>query len=302
MTRITFFTGFILVLLIPVCGWAQVQNLHVAKIEEIQFATEPFEIVGNLYLASDSAAQGVVIWVHGSGPDQRTNTFPGVAFFNAFLDHGFAFFRYDKPGNGDSKGAFTDSLLFKQRAAIVNHAIDVLKTHPLIDSSRIGLAGSSQAGYVLPLVLSERQDVAFMVGISLPAQNGHEQWAYLLKMQLIHEGYPEEEAAAFSRMHLKMINASSKDEFMQCVDWFKTHPVNIPAMKGYNGQFADRLVNWWPLELDTADSVSIRSRLSAISASRPCSFTAPKTPRSIPCRALRPTGRACRPPAIPFSM
>lgn len=233
--------------LVSIYHTASPQELHVSKVEEIRFASGQFEIVGNLCLPTDDAKNGLVIWIHGSGPNLRTSKFPGAAFFNCFLDNGFAYFRYDKPGSGDSKGSFSDSLLFQERANIASAAIAVLKKHPQIDSTKIGLIGSSQAGYVMPLVLTQRNDVAFMIGLSLPGTDGHEQWAYLLKMQLIHEGYSAKQAQEFSAMHLRLIRSTSKQEFMETVKYFETNPVNIPALNGYDENFAKSLQDWWPL-------------------------------------------------------
>jgi hypothetical protein len=228
-------------------GVAFTQELHVSRVEDIRFASGTFNIAGNLYLPSDTANKsGLIIWIHGSGPDLRTGRFPGAEFFNCFLDNGFAFFRHDRPGDGDSKGEFTDSLLFRQRAGIVCDAIDALKKHPQIDFGKIGLVGSSQAGYVIPFVLAGRSDVAFLVGLSLPAQNGHEQWAYLLKMQLQNEGYRN--AEEWSRMHLKLIRSPNYPEFLRNVDYFKRHPIHIPSLKGYDSTFAESLHEWWPLD------------------------------------------------------
>jgi len=223
-------------------------ELNISTVEEIRFSYKHFEIVGNLYLPKEEGKNALAIWIHGDGPDLRTGRFPGRSFFNTFLDHGYAYFRYDKPGAGNSKGSFTDSLLFQERAGIVTSAIGKLKTHPQIDSSRIGLVGSSQAGYVIPLVLTMRQDISFMIGLSLPAMEGHEQWAYLLKMQMICEGYPEEKAEEFSRMHLKLIHSSSHQEFLKTIKYFEKNPITLSSLNGYDVNFAKRLPQWWPLD------------------------------------------------------
>lgn len=227
---------------------ANQKELHVSKVEEIRFSYCQFEIVGNLYLPKEHEKNALAIWVHGDGPDLRTGRFPSTSFLNCFLDNGYAYFRYDKPGFGDSKGSFTDSLLFHERANIVNAAIEILRKHPQVDSSRIGLVGSSQAGYVMPLVLTMRNDIAFMIGLSLPAMDGHEQWAYLLKMQMICEGYTEEKAEEFSTMHLKLIRSPSRQEFLERIKYFEKNPINISSINGYDENFAKAIHDWWPLD------------------------------------------------------
>jgi hypothetical protein len=127
-------------------------------------------------------------------------------------------------------------------------AIEILKKHPQIDSLKIGLVGSSQAGYVMPIVLNQRNDIAFMIGLSLPAMDGNEQWAYLLKMQMICEGNTKEKAEEFSRMHLKLIRSSSHEEFLEVIKYFEKNPVNISSLTGYDENFANTIQDWWPLD------------------------------------------------------
>jgi len=67
---------------------------------------------------------------------------------------GYATFSWDKPGTGESTGQLDPSRVQRQRAQVVLDAIEVMKARPDIDPRQIGLAGISQAGYVMPRVLS----------------------------------------------------------------------------------------------------------------------------------------------------
>ena len=53
-----------------------------------------------------------------------------------------------------------------------------MKTRPDIDQRQIGLWGISQAGYVMPLVLSQSEDVAFMICVSCGGMSGHDGTLY----------------------------------------------------------------------------------------------------------------------------
>ncbi len=223
------------------------EKLNYSKFEEITYSIDQFKITGNLYFPETNNFKGAVIWVHGDGPDKRSNSFPGTKFFNVFLDNGYAYFRYDKPGSGDSEGKLRTQNLFEERAKIVSKTVDVLKDIPSLKNKRIGLVGSSQAGYVLPIVLSERNDIDFMIGLSLPAMNSKEQWAYLLKKQMICEGYSKKQAEDFSAAHLKMMNSKTKKEFLECIKYFENNPISLSAVKGYNKDFGTNVKNWWPL-------------------------------------------------------
>ena len=53
-----------------------------------------------------------------------------------------------------------------------------MKARPDIDPHRIGLWGVSQAGYVMPRVLSQSEDIAFMICVSCPGMSGDDQSTY----------------------------------------------------------------------------------------------------------------------------
>ncbi len=237
----------LLILLFAINSTTVSDELNYSRLETISFSVEKFSITGNLYFPNEKL-RGIIIWIHGDGPNKRTSTFPGNKFFNSFLNNGYGYFRYDKPGNGDSKGVFTNNNLFQDRAKIVSSAIDALKKNYFHGNMQMGLVGSSQAGYVIPLVLNKRDDIDFMIGLSLPAMNSKEQWAYLLKMQMICEGYPEQRAEEFRVMHLAMMNSQNKQEFLEYAKYFQANTVNLSSINGYDENFGENVNNWWPLD------------------------------------------------------
>jgi hypothetical protein len=95
------------------------------------------------------------------------------------LRAGYATFAWDKPATGESTGKIDRSRLIEQRSQIVLDAIAVLKECPEIDAQQLGLWGISQAGYVMPTVLTRSDDIAFMIAVSCPGGPGVDQGAYL---------------------------------------------------------------------------------------------------------------------------
>ena len=87
---------------------------------------------------------------------------------------GFAVLRFDKRGTGESTGTFVrvgtkDSpTVFPELASDIVAAVRFLRTRPEIDPRRIGLAGWSQAGWILPHAARELGDAAFLVLFSGP--------------------------------------------------------------------------------------------------------------------------------------
>ncbi len=87
---------------------------------------------------------------------------------------GFAVLRFDKRGVGESTGTYVfvgtkDSpWVFPELASDIAAGVRFLRTRPEIDHRRIGLAGWSQAGWILPHAARQLGDAAFLVLFSGP--------------------------------------------------------------------------------------------------------------------------------------
>src|SRR3954449_9612942 len=112
-----------------------------------------------------------VVMGHGSGRTTRGQLAWAAARFTRL---GFAVLRFDKRGVGESTGTYVfvgtkDSpWVFPQLASDIAAGVRFLRTRPEIDPRRIGLAGMSQAGWILPYAARELGDVAFLVLLSGP--------------------------------------------------------------------------------------------------------------------------------------
>jgi pimeloyl-ACP methyl ester carboxylesterase len=161
--------------------------------EEIVFHSGEFRIVGELRLPPSEGPHPVILFVHGDGPNNRTSgvTYPPI--MTRMLRAGYATFAWDKPGTGESTGRIDRSRLVEQRARIVLDALARIKEHPAVVASKMGLWGISQAGYVMPKVLTRSDEIAFMIAVSCPGEAGVEQGAYLVAAQVRCAGVSEEE-------------------------------------------------------------------------------------------------------------
>ena len=112
-----------------------------------------------------------------------------------------------------------DNHVIQQRAQIVLDAIEVMKTRPDIDPDRIGLAGVSQAGYVMPRALSLSDDIAFMVCISCPGNPGVDQTTYQIMKSAICEGVPEEKTAQLQALLTELDQARSYQTYAEYVHY-----------------------------------------------------------------------------------
>jgi alpha-beta hydrolase superfamily lysophospholipase len=118
-----------------------------------------------LDLPQRSGPVGAVVFGHGSGQQTKESC---RFLADGFLSRGFATLCFDKRGVGQSSGTFVfvgarDSIpVFADLASDMAAGVAFLRTRPEIDPRRIGLAGVSQAGWIMPIAAQAARP-AFMV-------------------------------------------------------------------------------------------------------------------------------------------
>ena len=182
--------SIVFALLLPACT----PQPQPARIEEITFQSGEFTLVAELRTPEGTGPFPVVLFVHGSGPADRTGEGSYPPIIERMLRAGYATFSWDKPGTGESTGELREPTLRHQRAQIVLDAVEVMKARGDIDSQRIGLWGISQAGYVMPLALMQSEDIAFMICISCPGMSGTDQTTYQNMAMALCTGTPKGQA------------------------------------------------------------------------------------------------------------
>ncbi len=186
-----------------------------ALTEEIVFRSRAFKVVGELRKPEGRGPHPAILFVHGDGPNSRTAGGTYLPIMERMLRAGFATFAWDKPGTGESTGRIDRSRIVEQRSRIVLDAIAILKKRGDIDPRRIGLWGISQAGYVMPAVLSKGADVAFMIAVSCPGQAGVDQGIYLVTAQAVCAGLPKEDEAKVRALLSGVERARTYDEYVR---------------------------------------------------------------------------------------
>lgn len=212
MRRVYQLLLILLVLSLSSCS-AKIDVPHTT--EEIAFNSGKFHLVGELRKPEADGKYPVVIMVHGDG--KATSTQGGWYFpmMERFLKAGYACFSYDKPGYGRSTGKFSRKRLRHERAEILVDCIEVLKKHASVDNNRIGVWGISQAGYVIPLALTMTDDIAFIVAVPCPGEDGIEQSAYLVGQQVLCAGYSEDEARRMDQLFSICCKARTYNEYAE---------------------------------------------------------------------------------------
>lgn len=108
----------------------------------------------------------VVVMVHGSGRTTRDEMRNLVPQFTA---RGFAVFRYDKRGVGESGGTYrgvnvaTSMTVIPELARDAAAALGTACAAPRIDPARCGYFGASQAGWIIPEALRLTPSAAFAI-------------------------------------------------------------------------------------------------------------------------------------------
>ena len=166
--------------------------------QKVTFTNRDVRLSGILVEPDGKGPFPAVVLLHGSGP--QTYDQPAfVVHANAFLKAGFAVLAYDKRGSGKSTGELAISD-YDDLAGDVTAAVAFLRTRPEIASSKIGLLGRSEGGWVSTLAASRDPKIAFVIMSSGCAVGPLEETLYETRRALQESGVPPdlvEQAAKF---------------------------------------------------------------------------------------------------------
>ncbi|ANF98741.1 alpha/beta hydrolase [Paenibacillus bovis] len=134
---------------------------------------------------------GLIVFVHGDGPINASYDGFYRPVWERFARAGYASLSLDKRGIGGPSGSWLQQSM-QERADDTVTAIRWARTLPAIDPKRIGLWGSSQAGWVIPKVVEKEPSLAFSILVS-PAINWIRQGRYNTRQEMLQSGASEEE-------------------------------------------------------------------------------------------------------------
>ena len=108
----------------------------------------------------------LVVFGHDSGAETKNER---GDWMNRLIANDVAVFRFDKRGVGDSDGVYRRGYAdFELLSGDLVAALDFVSRDARLDSTRIGLMGSSQAGWIIPMVATRSDHVAFTIILSGP--------------------------------------------------------------------------------------------------------------------------------------
>jgi uncharacterized protein len=164
-------------------GGAVVSNVRGRRLRmrqlEVRFRSGNATLSGTLTLPPGRGRHSAAAFVHGSGETMRAYL-PDLQAL--LVRNGVAVLAYDKRGVGQSGGVYPGEsptataidVLARDAAA----AVRFLAKQPEIDPTRVGLAGHSQAGWIMPLAASRDGAISFLVVFSGPAVTADENDLY----------------------------------------------------------------------------------------------------------------------------
>jgi uncharacterized protein len=163
--------------------WRGARAPRVPVREEEVFVRSDGALLGcTLAIPPGSGRRPAIAFAHGGGPAPRSYN----SINQLYLNHlGIATLSCDKRGVGQSGGAYPGD--FPSPSVVDRYARDVqaqarwLATQPEIDAARIGIAGVSQAGWIMPLAASREPAIRFMLAFVSPTltQGETDLWAQL---------------------------------------------------------------------------------------------------------------------------
>lgn len=130
--------------------------------EDIRFNSHGVDLAGSIVFPTTDF-KAAIVFVHGSGPAKRP-----IYWAERFAADGIAALVYDKRGVGASGGEYEQNQNVSEKnlrllADDAVAALNVLRAHPKLTGVKIGLAGISQAGWIVPLAAEKDQKTDFLV-------------------------------------------------------------------------------------------------------------------------------------------
>jgi len=166
---------------------------------EVTFHNGDLALAGTLYLPEGTGPFPAVVFVHGSGPEERGNSDYSARWLASI---GYAALAYDKRGTGNSGGTKQSwsRFSFDDLAGDVLAAVEFLARQDEIDSARIGLHASSQGGWVAPLAASRTPLISFMVMRSASVTSVGDDRVFERARRLQQEGFSAADIAEAQEM------------------------------------------------------------------------------------------------------
>ncbi|MCL6602856.1 MAG: prolyl oligopeptidase family serine peptidase [Paenibacillus sp.] len=197
--------GCVAGLFIALIVFVLLQNSYQMIEEHIEIETPDGLLTGTLVLPNNySGNVGLVVFVHGDGPINDSYDGGYKPLWEKFASIGYASLSLNKPGINGAPGNWLEQSM-EERAQEAIYAIQWAKSLPMIDENRIGLWGASQAGWVIPKIVRDEQNITFSILVS-PAINWIAQGKFNTRKQMEMDGYSTQEIMEEEQYNEQVLN------------------------------------------------------------------------------------------------
>lgn len=160
----------------------------------IQIPSPQGQLTGTLALPKHASGKlGLVLFIHGDGPINASHQDGYKPLWERFAAQGYASLSLNKRGIDGSAGNWLNQSM-DDRVEEAEQALAWARTQTMIDYTKIGVWGASQAGWVIPK-LAGKEQLAFSILVS-PAINWLSQGQYNTREQMKKNGYSADDIAA----------------------------------------------------------------------------------------------------------
>ncbi|MDF3126537.1 alpha/beta hydrolase [Rheinheimera sp. 1928-s] len=159
---------------------------------DFTFDSNGLTLSGIFDTPAKKVSEALIIFVHGYGGSDIRGRNSYADLRQRFNEIGIATAVWDKPGQGQSEGAFDINQSVFSSAEEVLDAASYLRQINAPGSDRIGIWGISRAGWIAPIALSQDSNINFWISVS--GTTAEDNFSYLLLSNLPHEGDTVEQA------------------------------------------------------------------------------------------------------------
>ena len=229
----------------------------VYRTEQIIFTSaDGTKLAGTIYLPIDvSKPRPASVMIHGSGPQDRDGYASIIAVMaDELAANGRVVLAFDKRGSGAS-GGDGDRATFDVLAQDVAAAMAVLANRPEVDAAAIGLAGSSQAGWVAAKVVQQgiKPVDVFLLGAAGSALTVVQQNLYNTRVRMLCAGLPKADVKLALEQQEAFFTYLSDPKAAAVLDRLTAKAQSRPRLTDWlfpDSRSTDRNANAWYVVLD----------------------------------------------------
>ncbi|MFP4697448.1 MAG: DUF3887 domain-containing protein [Eubacteriales bacterium] len=212
--------------------------------KELSFGTDKYPLKGTLTIPKGVESSPVIIFVHGSGPNDRDETVgPNKPFRDIAIglaNNGIASFRYDKRTNlyPNEFAADKNATVYEETTQDALLAIDKMMSLENVEFSNLYVLGHSLGGYLMPRIAAETDKASGFIMLAGGARNLLDVISYQVDYIYTLDGSISEEEQNTINQIEDQINIIKKGEM----------DANTPILGAYKPYWND-LLEYEPLEL-----------------------------------------------------